>query len=218
MALKTSKNTLNPDQFQTTPYDADRLAPPTLEDLSQLGIKAPADEKAIPIQTKVRPAISYAVDRILEKKIYNMKSRQDFFRLALMNLVATLEYEISEESVRLSVRRIEEQRRALAEITQLRHVADMVALTQKVVKYYLSYGERLQAIHALRRAKRFGEDIPLEGLRAKYHAMLYGSLDGQAKPEGWENDEGAMLWDKVLGGELDRDDEAEIRERLKIYG
>lgn len=218
MAPKTSKDTLHPDNFQVSPYDPDRTAPPTLQEMSQLGIKAPPDEKAISISTKVRPVVAYAIDRILEKRIYSLKDRQAFFRLALMNLISQLEHEITEGSVRVAFRRLEEQRRALAELVQMRHMADMITITQKVVKLFLSYGARFEAIQTLRRAKRFSEDIPIEGLKARYVNMLYGSPDGVERPERDSWDEAALIWDRVMDGYFDRDDEGEIRERLKIYG
>lgn len=201
----------------TSPYAPERMPPPTLEELAQLGLRPKSDEKSVPVSTKVRPDMVYAMDRILERRLYNMKSRHDFYRLAMMNLIVAMEDEIQQDHVKTLVRRMEDQRRLVGELQQMRHVTEMVYATRKAVALFIQYDNVAEAIQALRNAKRFSEEIPYDGLRARFILSLYGGEDGQEKPAAWESDRAAVLWDRVMSGELDIDDADELHERMKVY-
>lgn len=211
------KGVLDVHNILTSPYDVNRTPPPTIDELAQFGIQLKSDEKAVAIGTKVAPEIVYAIDRLIERKVYKIKSRHDFIRLAVMNLVATLEGEIQSEYVQTLVRRMEEHRRMAAELHRLKDVAQMVASTRQVVGQLMAWGDLMSAIAALRNAKRFSEEIYTEAVRRRYINLLYGSDDGESRPADWESRPEAKLWDRVLSGELDRDDEVEMAAAVKVY-
>lgn len=199
-----------------SPYAGDRLAPPTLPVFASLMDGSKSDEKAVQMTTKVRPEVAYAIDRILEKRVYHLKNRHEFFRLAVMNLVSQCLEELPDH-VKTLVYRLNRQRALHGELLQNRHVAEMVTMTRETVKLFLSYDNRLEAIRALREAKRYSEEIPYEGLRRKFCNGLYGSPDGLTRPEPPAWGEAERLWHQVLEGDLDRDDEDEVQERLRVY-
>src|SRR5438552_1744119 len=118
------------------------MPPPTLEEMAQLGLGPKSDEKAIQITTKIRPEIAYAIDRIIERRVYNIKSRHEFFRLALMNLASELEHEIQQGHVRTLLHRLESQRRLVGELQQMKNVTEMVLATSKAVRLFLMYENR----------------------------------------------------------------------------
>lgn len=217
MAVHPIGRNLDPDRTVHSPYEADRVAPPTVAELAEYLGSPKSEEKAIKVGTTLRPELVFAIDRIIEKRIYNLHSRYDFLRLATMNLAVQLVDEIQQKHVKTSLFRLEEQRRVVAELLQMKHVAEMVEATKKAVELFLSYGNRMEAIKALRNAKRFSEEIPYEGLRARFVNGLYGSDDGTKRPARETWGEEVELWHQVLEGDLDRDDEDEIARRMGVY-
>lgn len=215
--VRMPKGILDADNILASPYDVNRTPLPTTEELALLGVQIKSADKAIAIGTKVQPEVVYAIDRLIEQRVYKIKSRHDFIRLAVMNLVATLEGEIQSEYVQALVRRLEDQRRMAAELHRLKDVVQMVASTRQVVGQLISWGDLMSAIRALRNAKRFGEEINTEAIRRRYINLLYGSVDGEKRPDDWETHPDAVLWDRVLSGELDKDDEAELNEKIKVF-
>src|SRR5438034_596098 len=172
---------LDPEAQIHSPYAPDRIPPPTLLEMASLlgpGAAAKSEEKSVQLTTKVRPEIAYALDRILEKRVYGLKNRHEAFRLAVMNLVAQLVEEVQQGHVKTLIHRLERQRALHGELLQIRNIAQMVQATREVVRLFLSYSNRLDAIRALREAKRYSEEIPYEGLRSRYINSMYGSQDG----------------------------------------
>lgn len=216
---KPIKDVFDPNNHRVSPYDTQRMPMPTTDQLVREGIPPgpKSDEKSVRVATNVHPVIAFSMDRLIERKVYNITSRQEYFRLALQNLTVLLEEEMQQGHVRSLVLRLERQRQLYGELKQLRHIMEMVELTRRVVQTHLQSDNRIGAIDALRNAKRYMEEIPFEGLKERYKKMLYGSEDGKELPEGWEGDEGAVLWAKVLDGELDKDDEDVVAEQMRAF-
>lgn len=217
---KTARPTsLDPSQFKRSPYDPGRIPPPLPDELRRLGVfpaadgepmshRLKSDEKAVQIQARVPPAILYAVDRLIESRAYNIRSRQEFFRTALANLAVEMADEVQQGHVRLLVRRLEEQRRMVAELRLVNDADEMADLTRKAAKGLMASGNAFATVQALRTAKRFAEDLPYAGLRARFEEKVGGAPG--------EDDVGAV-WARVLSGELDKDDEELVEEKVKIY-
>jgi hypothetical protein len=159
----------------------------------------------------------YAIDRLIERRVYKMKSRQEFYRTALMNLVFELIGEVQQQQVQSLIYRLHEQRRTVAELTFTKDVEEMAQLTRLAARKQLDSRNPLAAVRSLRNAKRFAEEIPYTGTRDWFECKVYGSADGTGRPPGWEEDEIAVLWEKVLEGELDVDDDQIVQEKLRVY-
>ncbi len=213
------RHNLDPDQAHHSPYAEDRVPPFSPQEMARIaGTQGPkSEEKAIRLTTVVQPELVYAMDRILEKRVYKLKSRHDFVRLAVMNLITQCVEEIQQEHVKTLVARLEQQRRLAAELIQMKDTTSMVVATKRTVDLFLSFNNRMEAIKALRSAKRYSEDIPYEGIRERFVNCLYGSSDGKVRPEPNAWSEAAELWHEVLEGGLDRDDEGEVAAGMKPY-
>lgn len=221
--IEGSGSNLDPDNTLHSPYSEDRTPPPTLAELAKLSKIKPrdvkADEKAVQVTTQIPPEIAYAMDRILEKRIYRLKSRHDFGRLAYANLVTQCIDEVQQQHVRALVFRVNQMRSLLGELRQFDDIASMAATTKEVVRKFLNYANRMDAIRALRSAKRYSEEIPFEGIRERFVNYFYGSRDAgvtRAPESQWG--EAEQLWHDVMEGDLDRDDEQEVMEAMKPYG
>lgn len=212
-----SNDILSVENIRTSPYDTNRTVPPTPEDLVKLGVQVKSGDVAVTVSTKVKPEIVYAIDRLIEQRVYKMKTRQEFFRLAMMNLIAILEYEIQSDAVQDIVHRLEVERQMVGELHRRRDALSMIALTKRAVDDFLQTGDMVDAIKSLRNAKRFMEQIPYAGLRTKFINALYGSVDGETLPADWRSQTAAKLWDRVLNGELDRDDAEEMAKTMKVF-
>ena len=201
-----------------SPYDLDRLPELTQEELKQVGFPSGGDEEeaTVHIATTVRPSLVYTIDRLIERRVYGFKSRQQFFRTALVVLAQQTAHAIQDEAVQLLMKRLENQRGRLRQWLLIRDANQMVVTTTKTVRLMLGARQQIEALKALRAAKRFIEDLP-ETFRQRVVVGLYGSVDGVEKPEGWEQDEAARLWHEVWEGRLDKDDEEEQIEQSKVY-
>lgn len=204
------------DSLKASPLDHLNVPPATPDDLLREGIKTSADESSVQVQTRVPPTVVFLIDRIIERRAYAIKSRQDFMRLAVLNLLQRLEGEIQSEQLQTIWNRLESAHQSYVQIITFRRILESVLATRKTVKYLLAYDNRVDAIKALQNAKRIAEEIPFPGLREHYINLFYGSVDGKAKPENWQDSEAAVLWDKVMSGELDYDDTDEVEERMKL--
>lgn len=216
MILKDKTNPLDPSNFVHSAYGVDRIPPPTLDELAALGIKPEDAEKNIKVSTSVRPSIVLLIDRIIERRAHNFKSRQEVFRTALMNMVSMLQEDLQSDHLSTLVRRLESEREMWGQLMQFNHAIEMLSLVRRNVQTWIQYGNPNQAIKRLRNAKRYMVELPTEGLRDKFKYTLYGDPKGEKIPDGWEEMESAVLWDKVLSGELDRDDEDDVLERMKL--
>lgn len=225
MVSSTTKPvSLDPRTFKTDPYEADHVPLPSPEELKRLGIYStggsllPSDEEgSIQIGTRAPKAIVFAMDRLVERRVSKITNRSEFVRTAVVNLVLQLSEELESGHLKMTVKRLEMQRRAAAEAMLLHDIADMAATTRRVATLYVASDSGYEAVKALRNAKRYMEEaIPGEALRAQFINKVFGSKDGRERPEGWEGDEVGVLWNKVLEGELDRDDEEEVQGKAKL--
>lgn len=216
------------EEPKNSPYDVKYMPVRLADELRAIGV-FPAQtgsnrdgrfleeaDKAISVGTRLPPAVLYAIDRLIERRVYNFRSRQELLRAAVTQYVCELADLLQQDMVRLSIWRLNQARRLVAEIEMLGGVEEMIALTRKSARRLIEYGNRLGAIQALRTAKRFAEDLPLDGLRNRVSAGLYGAATGIEKPEGWELDEVALLWERVEDGELDKDDSEIVAEQVKL--
>lgn len=200
----------------TSPWDERRVAPPGQEEMAQLGIKPESDEKAVSVSTKIRPALLYVIDRIIERRVYTHKSRQDVFRAALQNYVEDLEEEIQDDNLTTLLHRLTMQRRLYAQVLQMSAAAEMLALVKKNVQIWVLWGNRFEAVKVLREAKRFMEELPFDLFRERFKFTLYGDPKGEAIPDHWEDMPSAVLWHEVLQGDLDRNNEVEMQQEMKL--
>lgn len=211
---------------RNNPYDIKYMPVRLADELRSLGVFPSNNsgdgrflgepEKAISVGTRLPPAVLYAVDRLIERRAYNFRSRQELFRAAITQYVCELADLIQQDMLQLTIWRLNQMRRSVAEVEMLNGVEEMIAGSRKVAKRLIEYGNRLGAIQALRTAKRFSDDLPLDGLRQRVSAGLYGAPTGILRPNGWENDEVALLWERVEDGELDKDDSEIVAEQVKL--
>lgn len=207
---------ITPFEVKSSPFDPLNVPPATADDLMREGIKVGGDEQTVQLQTRVPPSVVLLIDRIIERRVLAIKSRQDFIRLAVLNLLQRLEHEIQSEQLQTIYNRIEFAHQNYAQLLAFNRVLESVLTTMRTVRGLLAYGNRIEAIKRLQNAKRIAEEIPFEGLRAYYINMFYGSPDGKDKPVNWQENEAAVLWDQVLSGKLDYDDTDEVEERIKL--
>lgn len=206
----------DPERFKTSPYDAAHTPLPTPEELAVAGLAPKSGETTVPLSTRVAPALVFAIDRLIERRVLNIKGRQEFYRLALMNLVHQFVDEIQQEHVKQLVWRLQQIRTFYGEIQQVKHAYEALELTRKLVRMLLPI-DKHQAILQLRQAKRYAEEISYKGLRERFVAGMYGATDGVERPEGWQDDELNVLWDKVWTGELDHPDGEESADKGKVF-
>lgn len=207
------------DRAVNSPYSTDRVPPPTPQEWAAISGKrtAPsAHEKAVQITTKVMPELVYIMDRLIEKRVYKCKSRHDFMRLAIQNLVTSMVDEIQQGYLSPVVYRMEQMTRTAMELEIVSDVQKMIVATQRVVAHFLDMEDRFEAIRALRSAKRYAEQLSHEHLKAKVVNCLYGSKDGKSRPDPATWGEAEELWHEVITGESDRDDEDEVAERMRV--
>jgi hypothetical protein len=216
-------NPLDPAHFKVDPYALEYQPYPLADDLRRMGV-FPVQSRpvsldnpgeAVHVQTRIPPVILFAIDRIVERRLWSFKSRTEVFRTAVVNFVHHMADLIQQDQVGLAVWRLNQQRQTLAELERLNNFEEMVACTRKVARKFLDMGAHIGAIQALRGAKRYMEDIPFPTLRDRFEIGVYGG-EGMVMPSSWHEDEVAVLWGKVLEGELDREDEEQVREQTKL--
>lgn len=215
---KTKATSLEPAKGLASPYDDDHLPLLTPSEVKALGIYPDQvggmkldGEETIQIGARVPKAVMYLIDRLVERKVMRVGSRSEFVRLAIVNAAFAFASEIQEGRLKLTVKRLEMLRRLQAEAVQLHDIGEAAALARKNATTLLADGSRWQAIQTLRVAKRFMEDIPFGGLRAEFGGKLLGNID-----PGGDVDAVGEIWRRVASGELDRDDEEEVGEGVKI--
>jgi len=218
----THRAPLDPASFKVDPYEYHPV--PLADEMRKLGVfpiqrdrpvSLENPSEAVHVQTRIPPEVVYTIDRLIERRLWGFKSRQELFRTALTLFVCELADEVQQDQVSLSVWRLNQQRRQWAELERCNNVEEMIALTRKVAGKYLALGAHLDAIRALRSAKRFMEDVPSSVLRERVRVGVYGG-EGMVMPPAWEEDEVAKLWAQVIEGTLDRDDEESAREQTRL--
>jgi hypothetical protein len=209
----------------TDPYQVEYMPVRLADELRALGIfpsTGPTDltepSKAVQVTTRVDPSYLYAIDRLIERRVLDFKSRQEFFRTAIANYVSELADLIQQGAVKLSIRRLYEVRRIVAETERINHTEEITAGARRAARRLIEGGDTLGAIQALRTVKRFIEDLPYPGLKERMSAAMYGAEKGNQPPEPdvWVEDPVARLWSEVEEGNLDKDDTEIVQGQVKI--